>query len=192
MTDGWVDNTHRGVLIAARVRARWKEGGLGGGLHLAQQSRARTRCRLKQGSQRWCGTARIVRTLVSERSWMGFPDRGNHATAAWRSKGTSPHVKLTQRGGGCTWRRAQRRMVPAHVHAHTWQGMQHVTIQMGLVGTLLGSGITVQRRQRCLMSMRSVLAGRAWLQALSAEWQRQTLHHVHVEGTGSSRPTMPR
>jgi hypothetical protein len=50
ITDGWVDNRHRGVLIAARVRARWEEGGgLNGGLHLAQQSGARTRCRLKQG-----------------------------------------------------------------------------------------------------------------------------------------------
>jgi hypothetical protein len=48
--------------------------------------------------------ARIVRMLVSERRWTGFPGRGDHATVARRSKGASPRVKLTQRGGGCTWR----------------------------------------------------------------------------------------
>jgi hypothetical protein len=58
----------------------------------------------------------IVLTLVSERSWTGFPGRGDHAAAAQRSKGTSPHVKLMQLGGGCMWCRAQRRTVPAHAH----------------------------------------------------------------------------
>jgi hypothetical protein len=66
--------------------------------------------------------ARIVRTLVSERSWMGFPGQGDHAVAARRSKGASPHVKLTRLGGGCTWHRAQRRMPPAHVHAAAVRG----------------------------------------------------------------------
>jgi hypothetical protein len=65
--------------------------------------------------------ARIVWTLVSERSWTRFPGRGDHATTARRNKCTSPHVKLTRLRGGCTWSRAQRRTVPAHTHAHTRQ-----------------------------------------------------------------------
>jgi hypothetical protein len=43
-----------------------------------------------------------------------------------------------------------------------------------------------------LTSTRSGLAGLAWLQALSAERQRQALHHVHTDGSGSVRPMMPR
>jgi hypothetical protein len=64
MIDSRVDNRHRGVHIAAHTRARWEEGGgLGGGLHLAQQSGACTCCRLKWGSQRWRGVDVALRVL---------------------------------------------------------------------------------------------------------------------------------
>jgi hypothetical protein len=68
----------------------------------------------------WGGRMRahIVQTLVSERSWTGFPGRGDHAAAARRGKGTNPCVKLMRLGGGCTWRQAQRRTAPAHAHVH--------------------------------------------------------------------------
>jgi hypothetical protein len=152
MTDGRVDNRHRGVLIADRVRARWEEGGgvarwwrapgaVEQGAHALQAKVGRPE--VAWGGR---GAARIVWTLVSERSWTGFPGRGNHATAAWHSKGTHPRVKLTWHGGGCTWRRAQRRTAPAH--AHTRQGMRHAAVRTGLVGTLLGPGIAAQWRQR--------------------------------------------
>jgi hypothetical protein len=111
MIDSRVDNRHRGVHIAAHMRARWEEGGgawrwLAPGA--AEWGAHALQAKVGQPEVAWggCRAARIVRTLVSERSWTGFPGQGNHVTAARRSKGASPHVKLTRHGGGCTWCRA--------------------------------------------------------------------------------------
>jgi hypothetical protein len=116
------EGSHDPTALSARAHGLKHMRGHGGSLHLAQQSSAHTCYRPKRGGQRWRGAVRIVRTLVSEQSWTGFPSRGDHAIAARRSKGTSAHVKHMWRGGGCTWRRAQRRTVPAHLHMHKRQG----------------------------------------------------------------------
>jgi hypothetical protein len=104
---------------------------------------------VRAAKEAWGGRmrARIVRTLVSEWSWMGFPGRGDHAAAARRSKGASPRVKLTLLRGDCTWRRAQWWTTLVHAHAHTWQQREAHDCPDGLVGTLLSPSIAAQQQQ---------------------------------------------